>query len=238
MLSVTGQRGKSHRNTVIQPTHPIVTLEQLNDVNSDINQRELSGKQLGSCVLVEDGEDWVVYMATGSSRTDPWKVVGSSNSGEEETKPKVLLDVFEWEGVNKVQAGALRNLLGLTGIKKTLDNGVVSLDSSSLFKVEPLDETTAVVITISYEGKTDTEEPSTWRLQVRDKTMSNVLHSVVDGRASPRVEVENREISIVAYTLGKDDVLSKDGNILGIMISSTQSQSITLTKVKVSISRI
>lgn len=84
MLSITGQRGISHKNTVIQPIHPIVTLEQLNDVSSDINQRELSGKQVGSCVLTKDGDDWVVYMATGWEKEAKWVPTGKV---AEETAP-------------------------------------------------------------------------------------------------------------------------------------------------------
>ncbi|MGL5456743.1 MAG: hypothetical protein ACRDB3_17880 [Citrobacter telavivensis] len=56
---------------------PIVSSADILKANHPINDHAVSGKQLGSCVLMKGNTDvlWYVAMATGPKKTDKWKYV-------------------------------------------------------------------------------------------------------------------------------------------------------------------
>lgn len=59
---------------------PVVTLAEVQNGHSQLNQSHISGKQLGAAVIVElaSGE-LVIAVAQGSEPTDPWKYKASSD---------------------------------------------------------------------------------------------------------------------------------------------------------------
>lgn len=74
-LSVTGQRGRSHKNIVIPEGVPIVRASALDSYQSVVNDPQLSGKTKGMIVAVtakEDGDRAGLYIATGPEDSDPW----------------------------------------------------------------------------------------------------------------------------------------------------------------------
>ncbi len=76
MLGVTGQRGKSAPSFLTPTIASLVKKEDLTNPNSVVNNKFLSGKQLGSTVLVQDEEDnFHLYVASGSEREDGWKSI-------------------------------------------------------------------------------------------------------------------------------------------------------------------
>lgn len=71
---VTGQRNKSRTFSVLPKPFPIAREENLTDPDHWINQKELSGKQLGACVLVyrTQTQHLDIATATGDSREAIW----------------------------------------------------------------------------------------------------------------------------------------------------------------------
>lgn len=81
-LNVTGQKPKSHISKLAPFLFPVVGDAASSFEGSSLNRKELSGKQHGSIVVVTEGHDKGIYIATGDSQQDKWIYI----PGKDETE--------------------------------------------------------------------------------------------------------------------------------------------------------
>nr|DAP74231.1 MAG TPA: hypothetical protein [Caudoviricetes sp.] len=72
VLGVTGQRNKDRAGVVTPDPLPIVAAWDILHYESTLNNSEISGKREGSMVVVVEGDNKGIYVATGSGRADKW----------------------------------------------------------------------------------------------------------------------------------------------------------------------
>lgn len=214
-LPITGQRGKSHAAKILPTLMPIVSESDLLDPNSWVNQRDLSGKQEGACVIVQrTGGGREVAIATGDTASSPWDMYIEPDIPEQ---TKAGVDVYNWTGTATITKGTYFDLLELSGLSLAIDGGVSDL-ASGLFKLPAVSDQTLMQITVRLTGTTATNDSLDWRVQTRRPDGTTVLSSVVGSRMAPQFETNNRESFLSSYTNGVSDPFSVDGFSVGVLV--------------------
>lgn len=232
-LSVTGQRGVSNTSKVALTGAPIIDEVDLLNPDHYINQRYLSGKQLGAQVLVRRGDGKLeLAIAKGDKPTDTWDV---------HTVPiipsptKAGVDVYNWIGAQTISKGSYFNFLTLADLTKDIDGEVSTLESG-IMKLPAMEEQSLVQFTIRMTGTTADTTPMDWRIQTRRPT-DEVMSSVMTSRIQPQLSISNREAFLSSYTNGETDPFSVSGFNIGIVIPDAF-QDIELTALTIRVGRI
>ena len=232
-LGITGQRGISHAAKVLPVLMPSVLESDLLDPAHWVNQRELSGKQEGSCVIVRRTSGMELAIATGDTQTAPWDMYSEPDIPG---ATKAGVDVYNWTGSEVIATGAYFNLLGLSGITTGIDGGVSEVDAG-IMKLPPVADQTLVQITVRLTGTTATNDPLDWRVQTRRPDDTTVLSSVSGARMAPQLNINNREAFLSSYTNGEADPFSTEGFSIGIHVPAAF-QDITITGMTIRVGRI
>lgn len=233
-LSITGQRGVSHAAKVLPTLMPIVAEADLLDPEHWVNQRDLSGKQEGSCVIVQrTGGGKEVAIATGDTATAMWDMYTEPDIPG---KTQAGVDVYNWSGAETVTKGTYFNLLNMTGWTLDIDGGVSEVDAG-VMTLPKVNDQTIVQITVRLTGTTATNDAIDWRIQTRRPDGVSVLSSVVGVRLAPQVAITNRESFLSSYTNGENDPFSVDGFTIGALVP-TAFQDIDITACTIRVVRI
>lgn len=131
-LSVTGQRPKNHTSKLAPSLFPVVGDAAIASGASPLNRKELSGKQHGSIVVVTDGHDKGLYIATGDAQDDKWIYIPGKDETEVGKGPvRELVDIVD------VEFTAFENMLELTETRiytRVIETPMLLMDGSYGFR--------------------------------------------------------------------------------------------------------
>ena len=131
-LSVTGQRPKNHTSKLAPSLFPVVGDAAIAFEGSSLNRKELSGKQHGSIVVVTDGHDKGLYIATGDAQGDKWIYIPGKDETEVGKGPvRELVDIVD------VEFAAFDNMLELTESRidtRVIETPMLLMDGSYGFR--------------------------------------------------------------------------------------------------------
>ena len=131
-LNVTGQKPKSHISKLAPSLFPVVGDAAISFEGSSLNRKELSGKQHGSMVVVTEGHDKGIYIATGDSQQDKWIYIPGKDETEVGKGPvRELVDMVD------VEFAAFDNMLELTESRvytRVIETPMLLMDGSYGFR--------------------------------------------------------------------------------------------------------
>ena len=145
-LSVTGQRPKNHISKLAPSLFPVVGDAAIASWASPLNRKELSGKQHGSIVVVTDGHDKGLYIATGDAQDDKWIYIPGKDETEVGKGPVRALD-----DIVDVEFAAFENMLELTETRintTVIETPMLLMDGSYGFRCH-------MTFTLTFRKKAD-----------------------------------------------------------------------------------
>ena len=232
-LSITGQRVAKAVDVESLPlVAPIVSASEILDNSAPINNRALSGKRKGACVLVEQGDgSLVLAVARGQTPAASWDVPVTEVPGQ----IHAALDTFNWTGTHAVSTGDTFNLLELTGITHDIDSAALTV-AGGLAKVRAIEQPTIMTVTVRLTGTTPSQGNQEWRIQLLRPDDSRIS-SVGAWRSGNALNFNYRESCVNTYTNTELDPFTVNGFKVALNNPSGQ-QTMNLTAVSIRITRI
>lgn len=183
-LNVTGQKPKSHISKLAPSLFPVVGDAVIAFEGSSLNRKELSGKQHGSMVVVTEGHDKGIYIATGDSQQDKWIYIPGKDETEVGKGPvRELVDMVD------VEFAAFENMLELTESRidtRVIETPMLLMDGSYGFRCH-------MTFTLIFRKKAEylSRDEFTFLVKLINVTGSDESYYIVDHVSSVAHNISN-----------------------------------------------